>query len=78
MVLGRDRIEVHHVMPTEAVDKLLGWKFKLFSWTVPAHAQPCHRPLLQIKSGELSAFLLRMLALPSPRLEKLNAKLHNL
>jgi hypothetical protein len=75
-ILANEPKEVHHVLPTEAVRKLLGWDFRL-PWTVPAH-HDCHREQLHLMSGGLSAFLQRALTLPGPRLDKLNEKLHEL
>jgi len=73
-ILAKHPMEVHHILPTEAVSKLLGWDFQL-PWTVPAH-HDCHRKHLQIMSGGLSTLLQRALTLPSAQLEKLNEKLH--
>src|SRR5688572_7715053 len=65
-ILPNQPKEVHHVLPTEAVRKLLRWDFRL-PWTIPAH-HACHREQLQLMSGGLSAFLQRALTLPGPSL----------
>jgi hypothetical protein len=69
-----EKLELHHMMPIEATQKLLHWDFKI-PWVVPAHFN-CHRDSLQIQSGGIYSLIQRFASVRPEIKSELSRRLH--